>query len=269
MSIPKIIWTYWEQGFDHAPPVVQACMTSWQNRNPGWELRVLDQVSSRDFTALHSMNCWNALPPEKRSNLLRLDLVTRYGGVWVDATLFCVNGLDNWLPSNPASGFVVFDLPKTANRYFSSYFLAAKPGNYFFSKWHHAHLSYMSKCPRPMRYSRKMAMMEKWPFLWSKVGSIAHTFSFFREQWGFPYFVLHYHANRLLLLNLRSRLQWLRRPRRTCRTFHTEPDLDIAQKQFLTESRTFAGTAWKFTRRHPIPEKTLESIISESKKSRP
>ncbi|WP_417884169.1 capsular polysaccharide synthesis protein [Vibrio rumoiensis] len=35
-----------------------------------------------------------------KSDLLRLYLLSQYGGIWADATTFCLNPLSNWLDDN-------------------------------------------------------------------------------------------------------------------------------------------------------------------------
>lgn len=261
MMIPKIIWTYWDQGITNSPNIVKACVRSWEKNNPGWEIRALDASTASHYSTISKEIYWEKLPLEKRSDLLRLELLEKYGGVWVDATLFCTNPLENWLPPNPRTGFIVFDLPKTANRFFSSFFVAAKPHNYLVSRWHGAHKAYMRHSPKPMRYSRKRYLMAKFPFLWSRFGAIVHTLGLFRNRWGFPYFILHYHANREILLNPVVGLLWLFRNRRTCKTFHTMVDQDLAIREFSREIKNQTGTAWKLTRRHELPPE-LQQLIA-------
>jgi len=37
-KIPKIVWLFWDSGFQNAPELVQHCLKSWQNKNPGWNI---------------------------------------------------------------------------------------------------------------------------------------------------------------------------------------------------------------------------------------
>ena len=39
----------WQQGWDSAPPLVQHCARSWEERNPGWVLHRLDEATISDF----------------------------------------------------------------------------------------------------------------------------------------------------------------------------------------------------------------------------
>jgi hypothetical protein len=131
---PKIIWSIWFQGEVAAPIVATRCFESWRTKNPGWELRVLD-----------SAEVLNLLPDLKplmergdmtwtgKSNLVRLNLLNRFGGVWVDATCYCTLALDEWLPKHMDAGFFAFQ--RTDQLMLSSWFLAAHSDNYIIKKW--------------------------------------------------------------------------------------------------------------------------------------
>lgn len=98
MPVPPVIWTYWEQGWQTAPLVCQICIESWELTNP--EL-TLHKVSAADLPALLPHLCrWERfweLPPGQRSDLVRLALLEKFGGIWVDATLFSGAPVMAWL----------------------------------------------------------------------------------------------------------------------------------------------------------------------------
>lgn len=132
----KIIWTCWLQGRDSAPAVVRACLNSWQAKNPDWELRCLDAATIRHYIPLEDYIDLNAqtLTAASLSDFVRLLLLREYGGVWVDATLFCNRPLDDWLHSYMDSGFFAFSAPGP-DRPLASWFLAARPDNLLISRW--------------------------------------------------------------------------------------------------------------------------------------
>lgn len=39
---------------------------------------------------------------------IRINLLIKYGGVWIDYNVFCVQPLDSWLPSKLSYGFYAF-----------------------------------------------------------------------------------------------------------------------------------------------------------------
>ena len=136
-SVPKIIWLLWLQGWENAPEVVRACAASWVRLNPAWSVRFLTREhlpqlfpSSSPSARLLELD----IPPEALSNVVRLELLARYGGVWADATTYCLMPLDEWLAPAVAEGFFAFDRPGP-DRMLASWFLAAPPGAPVIARW--------------------------------------------------------------------------------------------------------------------------------------
>lgn len=128
--LPKIIWTCWFQGLGQAPELVRKCLQSWQDRNPGWDFRLLDAGTIARYVDLAAYIdlTRQSITAASLSDILRVLLLHEYGGVWVDATTFCNVPLDDWLPSAAGTGFFAFARPAEA-RPLASWFLAARPGN--------------------------------------------------------------------------------------------------------------------------------------------
>jgi hypothetical protein len=127
---PKIIWSLWLQGWNEAPEIVRACTASWTRLNPGWVVRRLTRKHVNSLFPPTSLFAHLAddLPPEALSDIVRLELLTRFGGVWVDATTYCLVPLDGWLAPAMPQGFFAFDRP-AQDRMLSSWFLAAQPAS--------------------------------------------------------------------------------------------------------------------------------------------
>lgn len=129
LDTPKTIWFLWFQGLENAPYVVRKCHESWIARNPGWRVVSLDEESLPTVASLdYRSGNLARLSPQHRADLLRLDLLAHHGGVWADATCFCVQPLDDWLAPNLNSGFFAFSRPGP-DRLISNWFLAAEPDN--------------------------------------------------------------------------------------------------------------------------------------------
>lgn len=141
-ALPKTIWFLWFQGLDNAPYVVRKCHESWVAANPGWRVSCLDEESLRAVTSRdYSAGNIGKLPLQARSDLVRLDLLRHHGGIWADATCFCVQPVDDWLPPNLGSGFFAFSRPRPS-QIISSWFLAAEPGNILVTRMSERLLSY-------------------------------------------------------------------------------------------------------------------------------
>lgn len=92
-DVPKIVWTAWLQGFDNAPEMVKACLESQRAHLHGYDVRVLDIDNYRQWVTLPedivSKYRKGRIPPASFSDLLRLAVLRKYGGVWMDATVYC------------------------------------------------------------------------------------------------------------------------------------------------------------------------------------
>ena len=149
----KVIWTCWLQGPAHAPELVQKCLSSWEERNPDWEVRRLDASTALQFApALATFDLASrTVTSASLSDILRISLLHEYGGVWADATLFCNHSLDDWLPQVFDEGFFAFDRPGP-DRWLSSWFLAATPGHPVIAAWARAVHDYWSERTQADRY---------------------------------------------------------------------------------------------------------------------
>jgi hypothetical protein len=142
--VPKIVWTCWLQGMENAPYMVKYCIGSQKKALPDYEHRIL---------TLENYHQWVELPEyfEKKfqkgripralfTDLLRLAVLKKYGGVWLDTSVLCT-GFENEKLSNrwqriERSEFTIF-------RYFqrgkkepvglSNWFIAAHPNDFVVS----------------------------------------------------------------------------------------------------------------------------------------
>jgi hypothetical protein len=126
----KTIWTYWHQGFDHAPDLIKHCVQQWQNLHPDWTIHLLDQYSIYEFARPLNIaqDTLDKMILAHRSDLLRTQLLIKYGGVWADPTCFPLQRLDQWLPEHMKSGLFFFYKPGR-DRIISNWFIAAEKDN--------------------------------------------------------------------------------------------------------------------------------------------
>ncbi len=90
----RIIWVCWLQGLESAPTLVRACHASverWLVKGDGYKLVFLDGKNWREYVELpeYIIKKWNEgkIPAALFSDLLRLELLIKYGGTWMDATI--------------------------------------------------------------------------------------------------------------------------------------------------------------------------------------
>ncbi len=89
------VWVCWFQGMEQAPPVVQRCFRSLQQL-PDREIIVLTEENYTDYVTFPPFILEKVrkgiIGPAHFSDLLRLELLIRHGGTWIDATVFCSGG---------------------------------------------------------------------------------------------------------------------------------------------------------------------------------
>jgi Capsular polysaccharide synthesis protein/Polysaccharide pyruvyl transferase/Methyltransferase domain len=132
----RTVWTCWFQGRSNAPDVVKRCLSSWEQLNPGWDLRCLDATSINRYLSLDRYVDLNAaqITAASLSDIVRMLVLHEYGGVWVDATVLCNQPLDEWLTGPLGTGFFAF-ANSVKQRVLATWFIACKPGNALLTKW--------------------------------------------------------------------------------------------------------------------------------------
>ncbi|MDP9105649.1 MAG: polysaccharide pyruvyl transferase family protein [Candidatus Eremiobacteraeota bacterium] len=141
----KVIWTCWFQGREHAPPLVERCLRSWERINPDWEFRCLDATTVQRYVDLARIVDLKrqSITAAALSDIVRIMLLHEFGGVWVDATLSCNRPLNDWLPGVMHEGFFAFSAP-APDRVLSSWFLSAEANHPLIAAWFRRTLDYWS-----------------------------------------------------------------------------------------------------------------------------
>jgi len=146
-KLPKVIYMFWDSGWDSASWIHKECLLSWKQYNPTWKIVTLDKKNIYDYLDKDFLEeTWNKKSIQVQSDIIRINLLKKYGGVWVDATTFCNKPLDEWLHNYTDSGFFVFSIPITPSREFkpqsskrnfmiSVWFIASTKKNYLTKSW--------------------------------------------------------------------------------------------------------------------------------------
>ena len=89
----NIIWFCWLQGLENAPNIVKACYGSLRFHLSDREIKVIDNRNWRDYIELpeYVEEKWKKkqIPPAQFSDLIRVQLLIKYGGTWIDSTVLC------------------------------------------------------------------------------------------------------------------------------------------------------------------------------------
>ncbi len=130
-----IIWLYWHQGIANAPLLIQKCVESVKIYHPDYEVKVLSFDTISDYVNI-PQRYYDLLEQKKMliahfSDILRLYLLTNYGGVWVDATLLLTDKIPQEIFDSEF--FVLQKNPKTDvfGDKMSCYFIKANKNSYY------------------------------------------------------------------------------------------------------------------------------------------
>jgi hypothetical protein len=140
----KVVWLLWLQGWVNAPPLVKEVSKSYTRHNPGWRVVHLDAHNYKRYTG-GELPYLAGLLVQHKSDMIRLALLERYGGVWADASMLCLAPLDTWLIQalSPA-GFWTYSIGPEEGESLDDevdptkptiWFIAAYSHSYIISKW--------------------------------------------------------------------------------------------------------------------------------------
>ncbi|WP_168171523.1 capsular polysaccharide synthesis protein [Lacimicrobium sp. SS2-24] len=128
------IWFFWDEGLQNAPDLIKISYDNWKTMNPDRHLILLTRDNIEQQIGLNIESFFNPASAQLgmagKTDLLRLYLLYHWGGVWVDATTFCLKPLSQWLTPQSKNLFFSFAQPPSSpDRQLVSWFLAAPPKN--------------------------------------------------------------------------------------------------------------------------------------------
>ncbi|PYI02042.1 hypothetical protein BO78DRAFT_454739 [Aspergillus sclerotiicarbonarius CBS 121057] len=149
------VWAFWHAGFPSMRPWTQRNVIGWVRRlGPDWTVRVLDQVPGSSANVYHflatsdlphAVNESTMTGPSvgpHTADLIRLPLLYRYGGVWMDVGTLLLRHLDTicWNAiADPATPYEIggFNLDvRPGVTVMMNSFIACRRGNEFIRRWH-------------------------------------------------------------------------------------------------------------------------------------
>lgn len=208
-KIPSTIFSYWDSGLSDAPPLVRLCVKSWVSNSGAEKIVVLDDASLYDYLAPADLpRTFSELPPQKRANAIRLALLNRHGGIWLDASIFVRSPLFEWVDEVASpSGLFVFRDPGP-DRFFSNWFIASAEGHSLIREIQRDYLRFFEKERVHNFHIRPGELsMIVWTLFQFFQKTLFSKSKFFSQLWAvfplnklkfYPYFIFHYIANRVL-----------------------------------------------------------------------
>lgn len=212
VKLPRIIWSFWEEGFEAAPPLVQLCVATWRKHSGIRDIRLLHSENIHSYLTRQDLPItFESLPVQMKSDAIRLALLSRYGGIWLDASTLVTAAVHNYVEAAAGdAGFFAFQngITGKGGRWFEIGVLAATPQHPFVVSWSASfkdffsrekiHLAHSPSGPAPWwvkvffgLLNRRLRKSPSRSALWVKAPLRFLPF--------YPYFVTYYLANRLML----------------------------------------------------------------------
>lgn len=177
----KIVWFCWFQGMENAPEVVKRCYESQQKYFCGdndWQMKVVtdENIPKLIETPQHILDKYKKgiISRAHYSDILRLELLVRYGGCWSDSTIFCTgNGFWNYLQNVNVFLFNNWTYHTDDVKQNENYFIKANKNNPMMLLMREMLYEYWRQYDYPMHYFFWQVMFtlvaEQYPELYKKI----------------------------------------------------------------------------------------------------
>lgn len=99
--IPKIIHQVWSKDSPIQPPI--KLMSSWRQKNPDYNYHLWSEENVSGLYCQQQLDWTKRLC--KRSDIIRLEMLYQYGGIYADCDFLCLKPFDDLLDSPFFSGY--------------------------------------------------------------------------------------------------------------------------------------------------------------------
>ena len=126
------IWFCWLQGIDNAPELVKKCYQSLVKNLIGYEIVVINAENLHQYVDIPEIiiQKWKkkVISNTHFSDILRIALLAKWGGVWVDSTVLCTGKMPEYIEHND---FFVFsnEFRNDESILLSSWLISATPNH--------------------------------------------------------------------------------------------------------------------------------------------
>ena len=111
-GMPKLLWMYWDRGLEHLKSLSSnpknkyaadfSCVKAMIKLNPTWNVMVLNEDNAKEYAPIFSSvvnnkTLYPKLGPTTKGDLLRLELLSRWGGVYADTSICPFKCLDSFI----------------------------------------------------------------------------------------------------------------------------------------------------------------------------
>ena len=149
--IPKIIWLWWEQGWDNSPYICSYTIKSFKKMNPSFKINLVSHKNFNKYIDNKYNWIFKCQGGAFRADLVRLLLLQKYGGVYADAATFCCVNILDFMKEINFNDFWTFDIKnfnkKPDCRTLGSWFYISMPNTYIINTFTDKFLEVAKKNP--------------------------------------------------------------------------------------------------------------------------
>ncbi len=141
-KIPNVIYTYWHE--NNLPTFVKKCINSWKRHNPSYDIIIINKDNISKYIPFDIFKLKYPKTHQKVANFIRIYILSHYGGIWIDSTIYLNKSLD-WIHSYQVyenSEFVGFFINSTHENkmilntpIIENWFMASIPNSEFMKDW--------------------------------------------------------------------------------------------------------------------------------------
>ncbi len=141
-DIPKIIWMFWDS--ENIPAEVNLFKERIEIDNPEYQLNLVTFKNLNLYLDELVFDENIEIPIANKSDVIRLALLYKYGGIWLDITTILLKPLSWFLQIDNINNFdlIAFYREKSTTDFsrpiIENWFLAAPPNSEFIKKWYEA-----------------------------------------------------------------------------------------------------------------------------------
>ena len=144
----KVLWGYWHAGRENMPGFCRFAVSSWARHHPGWEIVILDARRLGDYMCESDLpSTFHSLLPQMQADLVRLVVLLRFGGIYMDVSTVCVRSLQAIWDAAPAQLYLTTNYPDALGGRFrfpnNALVIARRPEDPVLRRWHHVMKAYL------------------------------------------------------------------------------------------------------------------------------
>lgn len=189
VDIPKVIWMFWDS--EYIPTEINLFKKRIEIDNPDYQLNLVTFENLNSYVDELVFDEKVEIPIANKSDLIRLALLYRYGGVWLDITTILLKPISWFLQIDNINNFdlIAFYREKSTSDFsrpvIESWFLATPPNNIFIKNWYETLLPLLTMGAK--KYFIKLQENSNYPQILQSIDR--------------PEYLLVYLAAQLVLLN--------------------------------------------------------------------